>query len=146
MCPALFCLDLSCSNCMAIYRWIRQARAKRPLNWCYAYSYFSLLGLLAILQFFSAPGLIYWFVPSANVNFGPYVNRDHFAGLFEMLIPIAGTYYISAGRKSPFSLLWAFGLLIAVASLLFAGSRGGLLALTSELLLLVAIIMVRTRD
>ena len=108
--------------------------------------YSSLLGLLAILQFFSAPGLIYWFVPSANVNFGPYVNRDHFAGLFEMLIPIAGTYYISAGRKSPFSLLWAFGLLIAVASLLFAGSRGGLLALTSELLLLVAIIMVRTRD
>jgi len=108
--------------------------------------YSSLLGLLAILQFFSAPGLIYWFVPSPNVNFGPYVNRDHFAGLFEMLIPIAGTYYISAGRKSRFSLLWAFGLLIAVASLLFAGSRGGLLALISELLVLVAIIVARTRE
>ena len=101
--------------------------------------YSSLVGLFAILQFFSGPGLIYWFIPSPNVNFGPYVNRDHFAGLFEMLIPIAGTYYISAGRRSRFSILWAFALLIAVASLLFSGSRGGLLGLVSELFLFLAI-------
>jgi O-antigen ligase len=104
--------------------------------------YASLLGLFAILQFFSAPGLIYWVAPVANVNFGPYVNRDHFAGLYEMLIPIAGTYYISAGRKSPFSLLYAFALLIAVASLLFAGSRGGLSALVCELLILIVMMLV----
>jgi O-antigen ligase len=108
--------------------------------------YSSLLGLFAILQFFSAPGFIYWVVPSPNVNFGPYVNRDHFAGLFEMLIPIAGTYYIAAGRKSAFSILWAFGLLIAIASLLLAGSRGGLLALIGELLVLVAVVWMRTRE
>ena len=108
--------------------------------------YSSLLGLLAILQFFSAPSLIYWFIPSANVNFGPYVNRDHFAGLFEMLIPIAGTYYISVSRRSRFSILWAFGLLIAIASLLLAGSRGGLLALIAELLVLVVMIVTRTRE
>lgn len=101
--------------------------------------YASLVGLFAILQFFSGPGLLYWIAPSPNANFGPYVNRDHFAGLFEMLIPIAGTYYISAGRRSRFSLLWAFALLIAVASLLFSGSRGGLLGLVSELFLFLAI-------
>lgn len=108
--------------------------------------YSSLLGLFAILQFFAAPGFIYWIVPSPNVNFGPYVNRDHFAGLFEMLIPIAGTYYMAAGRKSPFSILWAFGLLIAIVSLLLAGSRGGFLALIGELLVLVTIVWTRTRE
>jgi len=108
--------------------------------------YASLLGLFAILQFFSAPGSLYWLGPSPNVNFGPYVNRDHFAGLFEMLVPIAGAYYIAVGRTSRLSLLWGFGLLIAVAALLFAGSRGGLLALIAELLVLIVIIMVRTRE
>ncbi len=109
--------------------------------------YASLLGLFAILQFFSGPGSLYWIAPAPNVNFGPYVNRDHFAGLFEMLIPIAGTYYISAGRKSRFSLLWAFALLIAVASLLFSGSRGGLLGLLSELslFLVISVFPVRKR-
>jgi O-antigen ligase len=108
--------------------------------------YSALLGLFAILQFLSAPGSIYWFRPSPNVSFGPYINRDHFAGLFEMLVPIAGAYYIAIGRKSRFSLLWGFALLIAAASLLFAGSRGGLVALVTELLVLIVIIIARTRD
>ena len=108
--------------------------------------YSSLVGLFGILQFFSAPGSIYWFGPSPNVSFGPYINRDHFAGLFEMLVPIAGAYYIAIGRKLRFSLLWGFALLIAAASLLFAGSRGGLLSLITELLVLIVIIIARTRN
>ncbi len=112
----------------------------------YVLIYSSLVGLFGILQFFSAPGSIYWFGPSPNVNFGPYINRDHFAGLFEMLVPIAGAYYIAIGRKSRFSLLWGFALLIATASLLFAGSRGGLLSLVTELLVLIVIVIARTRD
>ena len=62
-----------------------------------------------------------------------------------MLIPIAATYYISAGRKSRFSLVWACGLLIAVAALLLAGSRGGLLAITAELLLGLTVAGVRDK-
>lgn len=108
--------------------------------------YSSLLGIFAIVQFFAMPGLIYGIVPSPNVNFGPYVNRDHFAGLYEMLVPIAAAYYLASGRKSQFSLLWAFGLLIAIVALLFTGSRGGLLALIAEVVLFVLVIVLRTRS
>jgi O-antigen ligase len=108
--------------------------------------YASLLGLFAALQFFSAPGMIYWVVPSPNVSFGPYVNRDHFAGLFEMLTPIAAAYYIARARKSPLALLWAAGLLFAVASLLLTGSRGGFLALLAEVAILLTVIYLRTGE
>jgi O-antigen ligase len=52
-------------------------------------AYAFLLALFAIFQFFSSQGLIYWLVPSPGWTFGPYVNHNHYAGLMEMLIPLA---------------------------------------------------------
>jgi O-antigen ligase len=96
------------------------------------------LGLFAILQFVSGAGQIYGIVATPNGGFfGPYVNPDHFAGLMEMLIPVAFLYI--AGRQGTFS-FGALALLvstvtIAVASLLLSGSRSGLLALAAEIVI-----------
>jgi hypothetical protein len=67
----------------------------------YAFS----LALFAILQFFSSKGLIFWTVaaPGAGI-FGPYVNRNHYAGLMEMLIPLAAGYVLSRPRDHPLRL------------------------------------------
>jgi len=49
----------------------------------------SLLGFFAILQHFTADGKIYWFSePFRGTPFGPYVNRNHFAGLAGMTFPL----------------------------------------------------------
>ncbi len=49
----------------------------------------SLLGFFAILQHFTADGRIYWFMePFRGTPFGPYVNRNHFAGLVGMTFPL----------------------------------------------------------
>ena len=49
----------------------------------------SLLGFFAILQHFTADGRIYWFIePFRGTPFGPYVNRNHFAGLVGMTFPL----------------------------------------------------------
>jgi O-antigen ligase len=94
------------------------------------------MGLFAIVQFASGASQIYGIVdtPSGAI-FGPYVNRDHFAGLMEMLIPVAVLY--TAGRHGSF---WVEGSVwrvsaatLALASLLLSGSRGGLLALSAEI-------------
>lgn len=108
-------------------------------------AYTSLLAVGAILQFFAAPGSIYGALISPSGSFGPYVDRDHFAGLFEMLLPLAACYFIATWRHSRLALLWGFGLVVAVAALLFTGSRGGLLALLGETLLLMVLISVETR-
>jgi O-antigen ligase len=103
--------------------------------------YCSLLGVLAILQYFSAPGMIYWFLESPNTGFGPYVNRDHYAGLMEILIPIAGCYQIAAPKNSPAAILGTFGIVVAITSLLLTGSRGGLVALVAEIVILLVVLL-----
>ena len=61
------------------------------------------IGLFAMLQFASGTRRIYGLVgtPSDEL-FGPYVSRDHFAGLLEMLIPVALLDLV--GQRRRFSL------------------------------------------
>lgn len=92
------------------------------------------LGLFAILQFFSGHNLIYWNVTSRGWTFGSYVNHNDYAGLMEMLIPVAAGYVLSRSRTDPRRLLLAFGLLVPVASVLLSGSRGGFVSLLVEAL------------
>jgi len=49
-------------------------------------------------QYFIAPGWIFGYTNSGAVS-GTLINRNHFAGLLEMLIPVAfGLAYIAARR------------------------------------------------
>jgi len=110
------------------------------------------MGLFAILQFGSGARQIYGIVSTpGGVLFGPYVNRDHFAGLMEMLIPVAVLYI--AGRRRRFSLegsvLSVSAVTLALASLLLSGSRGGLLALSVEIAIAASVLRwagARTRE
>jgi O-antigen ligase len=96
------------------------------------------LGLFAILQDASGVHKIYGIVSTPTGGFfGPYVNRDHFAGLMEMLLPVAVLHI--AGRHGRFWLaasVWRVSAAtLALASLLLSGSRAGLLALSAEILI-----------
>lgn len=103
------------------------------------------LAVFAIMQFFSSPGLIYWTVKPrwGGWVFGPYVNHNHYAGLMEMLIPLAAVYVLSRPRRHPMRVLLGFAVCVAVASVLLSGSRGGLIALGAEVLILGAILLRR---
>src|SRR5438132_8988390 len=57
------------------------------------------IGLFAILQFASGERQIYGQFNLPTAFFGPYDNADHFAGLMEMLIPVA-VFYIVGARAS----------------------------------------------
>jgi O-antigen ligase len=96
------------------------------------------LGLFAILQFATGGRQIYGrFDTPGHVHFGPYVNPNHYAGLIEMLIPVA-VFYIPErnGRSSVADLiLLILAATLGMASLLLSGSRGGLLALSTETLI-----------
>ena len=92
------------------------------------------MGLFAMLQSASGTNRIYGLVETPAL-FGPYVNRDHFAGLMEMLLPVAVLYI--AGRHGRFSLeasVWRVSAVaLALAALLLSGSRGGLMSLAAEI-------------
>src|SRR5205807_9594457 len=55
------------------------------------------LGLFAILQFASDQRRMYGRFDLPTAFFGPYDNPDHFAGLMEMLLPVA-VFYIAGAR------------------------------------------------
>ena len=103
------------------------------------------LALFGILQFFASPGMIYGIVKPRwhGWIFGPYVNHNHYAGLAEMLIPIALCYFLSpraGSERDSRRVLTAFTVIVGAASLLLSGSRGGLIALASEIILLTVIL------
>jgi O-antigen ligase len=93
------------------------------------------LGLFAIVQFFSSQGRIYWSVNTEGWYFGPYVNRNHFAGLMEMLIPISIAFIASQPWRQGVRAPLIFCVSVAAASFLLSGSRGGLLSLFCGLLM-----------
>jgi O-antigen ligase len=103
------------------------------------------LALFALLQFLSDPTTIYGFVTPrwGGWIFGPYVNHNHYAGLMEMLIPISICYLVALWQQPRYRrrvATAAFPLLIAIASVPLSGSRGGLLALLVEIILLSVIL------
>jgi O-antigen ligase len=100
------------------------------------------LSVFAILQFFSNPGLIYFSVRPrwGGWIFGPYVNHNHYAGLMEMLIPVAVGLFLSLHPHAAGRLVLGFAVLVPVASVLLSGSRGGFVALQVEVLMFLAIL------
>ncbi|MGO8788162.1 MAG: O-antigen ligase family protein [Terriglobia bacterium] len=91
---------------------------------------------LSILQFFWNPARILWVGHDVGSPFGPYVDRDHYAGLMELVIPISATYVLSRPKRDPLNgLLW-FAVLVPLVSLLLTGSRGGFVAVLAEIAIL----------
>lgn len=97
------------------------------------------LSLFAIIQYCSSHMLIYWMVKSPNWAFGPYVNHNHYAGLMEVLIPMAAGCALSRHQSSSPRALLGMAVVLAVASVLLSGSRGGLVALAVEAVLLCSV-------
>jgi O-antigen ligase len=91
----------------------------------------SLYAIFALVQgFIFAPNMVYGMVKTQGTGFGSYINRNHYAGLMEMLIPFG--LVISSFRSVPRSLrvLSIFGSLVMVTSIFASRSRGGMLSVT----------------
>ena len=92
------------------------------------------LALLALLEALTASHGVYWTFTYAYASpAGSFVNRDHFAGCMEMLLPMAAVAaYRQRGRDWVEFLPWAAPPALGVAAMVLAASRGGLMALTAE--------------
>ncbi|HXW14158.1 MAG TPA: O-antigen ligase family protein [Terriglobia bacterium] len=91
---------------------------------------------LSILQFLWNPNRILGVGHDLATPFGPYVDRDHYAGLMEMVIPLSASYVLSRPKRDPLSgLLW-FAVTVPVVSLLLTGSRGAFISILVEITIL----------
>ena len=93
------------------------------------------VAIFAICQNLSAPGKLYWVrTPlSGSAVYGPYVNHNHYAGLMEMLTPLALVLSLSRLVHGGQRILAAFAAVLMAGSIVLSGSRSGTFSLIVEL-------------
>lgn len=107
------------------------------------------LAVFAIVQKAAWNDKIYWFreLTAGGEPFGPFVNRNHFAGFIGMLVPLGLGYTLTRENREKF-LFFGFLTVIMTLSLIFSLSRGGIVSFFASMSLfsmLVVITRVQTR-
>lgn len=97
------------------------------------------IAVLGIAQHLTGEGRIYWLIEPSQGGwvFGPYVNRNHYAGLMELWIPLALGMALAPDVSFLRRWLWCGAALVMAASVVMAASRGGLLAVAVQVVVLV---------
>jgi O-antigen ligase len=104
-----------------------------------------LVSLLGILQHLTFNGKLYWFreMQYGGIPFGPYVNRNHFAGFVELILPLS-LFPLVLGRvrreRWPVVSLFA---IIPIGALFLSASRGGIVSFGIELAVLALVMIQR---
>ncbi|HLW85850.1 MAG TPA: O-antigen ligase family protein [Candidatus Sulfotelmatobacter sp.] len=125
---------------------LRGAQARRlALIFCI---YGSVLAGFALLQGISPNGRLYWMRQPrlGGWIYGPYVNHNHYAGLMEMLIPIPLVLSLSRLAPSKERIAAATAAAVMAGTIFLSGSRGGMLALFAELVLLAVVLIKQRHD
>jgi O-antigen ligase len=97
------------------------------------------VSLLAIIQHFTSGSEIYW-LSSLKVEgdpFGPYVNRNHFAGFVELTLPIGLAMMAFRAVKRDLLPLATLLTIIPVSALILSASRAGIIGFGVEVVVLV---------
>ncbi len=93
------------------------------------------VALFGILQHLTFNGKLYWFreMHFGGIPFGPYVNRNHFAGFSELVIPISLVpLVLGKVRRERWFLVSLFAV-VPIAALVLSASRGGIISFGVEL-------------
>jgi O-antigen ligase len=103
------------------------------------------VALLGIIQHFTSEGTIYWYrpLPEGGSVFGPYVNRNHFAGFIELVMPVGLALLVFRGLRRDLFPMVSLLTVVPVGALILSGSRGGIASFTFEVGVLV--LLARTR-
>jgi O-antigen ligase len=98
-----------------------------------------------VLQDLTFNGKLYWFreMRYGGMPYGPYVNRNHFAGLMELLIPVGLAMLAVPGVRRQQMPLMALLAALPVGALLLSASRGGIIGFGCEVIVLVILLWIR---
>jgi len=103
------------------------------------------VSIVGILQHLTFNGKLYWVreMRYGGLPFGPYVNRNHFAGFAEMVIPVALVPLVLGKVRRERLFLVALFALVPIVALLLSASRGGIISFSVEMAILFLLLLVR---
>src|SRR5437879_4270760 len=108
----------------------------------------TLYAWFALAQDLTSNGKLFWVrTPQFGGSmYGSYVNRDHYAGLMEMLVPIPLVLSMGHLFKGAQRILVGFCAVLMASTIFLSGSRGGMLAFFVEMVLLGALMFRKKRS
>jgi len=103
------------------------------------------VSILGILQSLTFNGKLYWFrvLHSGARPFGPYANRNHFAGFAEMIIPIALVPLVLGRVRRERLFLVSIFAIVPIIALVLSASRGGIVSCIVQMVMLFLLLVVR---
>lgn len=98
-----------------------------------------------ILQHLTFNGKLYWFreMTYGGVPFGPYVNRNHFAGFVELILPLSLVPLVLGKVRRERLASVAIFAVIPLSALFLAASRAGIISVFGEAVLLLLLLLIR---
>jgi O-antigen ligase len=98
-----------------------------------------LVSVFGILQHLTFNGKLYWFreMHYGGIPFGPYVNRNHFAGFAELFIPAALVPLMLAKVRRERLFIVGLFAAVSIGALFLAASRGGIVSFAVEMVIVV---------
>jgi O-antigen ligase len=101
-----------------------------------------LLSTVAVVQYFTAPGRIFWVFPSGYSEvLGPFLSRNTYAAFVELVLPVA---LFESLRRGGRKLLWSLAAGAMFAAVIAGASRAGTVLVVFEAVL-VAVLVARQR-
>ena len=123
----------------------RERKDLQKLAW-FLMAFGFVVSLEAIAQHFTAGSEIYWMSGlkiEAGDPFGPYVNRNHFAGFVELTAPTGLALLAFRGVKRDLFPLATLLAVVPVTAMILSTSRGGIIALGVQILVLLLLALSR---
>ncbi|HWN98582.1 MAG TPA: hypothetical protein VNS63_04865, partial [Blastocatellia bacterium] len=93
------------------------------------------LAVFSLIQYLTWDGRFYWLRPTKQYAvFGPFVNRNHYAGYMAMLIPVPVGLILNRGVRKEAWLLFGFAAAIMGLTVVVSLSRGGMVSVLAGLI------------
>lgn len=115
-------------------------RERKDLHWLawFVMVFSFAVSLLGIVQHFTSGSEIYWMSDlKVGDPYGPYVNRNHFAGFVELTVPVGLALIAFRGVKRDLFPLAALLTIVPISAIILSASRAGIMGLCLEILVLV---------
>jgi O-antigen ligase len=125
---------------------LRSSQARRIAAAFSMYGF--VLASLALLQGVSSNGKLFWLRTPRMGGwiYGPYVNHNHYAGLMELLVPIPLVVCLSHLAQEKTRMAAGVAAAVMAGTIFLCGSRGGMIALFAELIVLAIMLFRQQRS
>ncbi|OQA91297.1 MAG: O-Antigen ligase [Elusimicrobia bacterium ADurb.Bin231] len=102
------------------------------------------ISIFGIIQKYGYNGKLYWIWPLRRGEpFGPFVNRDHFGGYINLIIPLGLGYLLTNIEKSK-KILVGYITVIMITALVISLSRGAVLSFLGALIFFTFLVLMFT--